>query len=207
MYWTGTGTCPGGSSGRAVFGRCRSSTGLPWKTGLTAERFVPNRYGDGERLYRTGDKVRYLGDGNLEYLGREDEQVKVRGFRIELGEIENVLGKHQGVQNVWYWPRRREGEKRLVAYVVPEEGTTWDVSEMRAYLGEHLPGYMVPGNIVTLEEMPETASGKIDRKALPEVDGSRLEGSRGIYCSPDIRRKGAGRDLEISPGVGEGGSA
>jgi len=165
-----------GVAGELHIGGIGVARGYLGRPGLTAERFVPNPFGNGDRLYRTGDKVRYLVDGNLEFLGRDDEQVKVRGFRIELGEIENVLGEYPGcAECVVVAQEDTDGRNKLVAYVVPEDGISLNVSEMVAYLNSHLPGYMVPGNFVTLEELPVTPSGKIDRKVLPEVDGSRPE--------------------------------
>jgi non-ribosomal peptide synthetase component F len=130
---------------------------------LTAERFVPNAYGEpGSRLYRTGDVVRWRADGSLEYLGRQDYQVKVRGFRIELGEIESALRQHEGVRDAVVVAREESlGDKRLVAYVVGKTG------DLRGYLRAKLPGYMMPTAYVQLERLPLTPSGKLDRKALP----------------------------------------
>jgi amino acid adenylation domain-containing protein len=122
----------------------------------------------GERLYRTGDLGRYLPDGNIEFLGREDSQVKLRGYRIELGEIQFHLQQCQGVEACTIAVREDEpGEKRLVAYVVPKTGVEFDSSELRDRLRRQLPEYMVPSAFVPLERLPLTANGKVDRKALP----------------------------------------
>jgi amino acid adenylation domain-containing protein len=149
---------------------------------LTAERFIPNPFGDkpGGRLYRTGDLARYAPDGDIEFLGRIDLQVKVRGYRIELREIETVLRKHKVVHEavvVALLSSRKElgEEKQLVAYVVAQEEKDLSVSDLRRFLEEKLPGYMVPSLFVILEELPLTPNGKIDRQALPEPGGGRPE--------------------------------
>jgi amino acid adenylation domain-containing protein len=136
---------------------------------LTAERFVPSPLGpSGSRLYRTGDLVRWLPDGNLEYLGRLDHQVKVRGFRIELGEIEAVLARQPGVRETVVVARGGpSGDKRLVAYVVANNGRPVDIAALRSSAREHLPSYMVPEIVVPLDHLPLTPNGKVDRKALP----------------------------------------
>ena len=144
--------------------------------GMTAERFVPHPHSRraGERLYRTGDLCRRLADGRVEFVGRMDRQVKVRGFRIELGEVEAVLGGHPGVAEcVVEVEGAQAEEKRLVGYVVLREGAS--VGELRSYVGERLPEYMVPGVMVELEGMPLTANGKVDRGALKEARGKRRE--------------------------------
>jgi acyl carrier protein len=132
---------------------------------LTAEKFVPHPYSSvpGARLYRTGDQVRWLPDGVLEFLGRIDQQVKIRGFRVELGEIETVLNGHEQVREAVVLVSEHEGEKRLVAYVASEEQP---IAELRVWLRERLPDYMVPQAFVTLKKMPVTVNGKIDRRAL-----------------------------------------
>ncbi|HEX7773626.1 MAG TPA: amino acid adenylation domain-containing protein, partial [Pyrinomonadaceae bacterium] len=134
---------------------------------LTATHFVPHPYSTvpGARLYRTGDRVRYLPDGQLEFLGRVDQQVKLRGFRIELGEIEAVLCKHEAVKDAVVMVR----EEKLIAYVISEAETT----ELREYLQERLPDYMIPPAWMKLDALPLTPSGKVDRKALPAPDSQR----------------------------------
>ncbi len=143
---------------------------------LTAEKFIPHPYSltPGARLYKTGDRVRYLPSGQLEYLGRVDQQVKVRGFRIELGEIEAALYTHAAVRDALVMLREdTPGEKRLVAYLVRDVTQTTSASELWAFLNERLPAYMIPAAFVFLEELPLTPSGKIDRRALPAPDASR----------------------------------
>ncbi|HET6977268.1 MAG TPA: amino acid adenylation domain-containing protein [Pyrinomonadaceae bacterium] len=136
---------------------------------LTAERFVPHPYSTepGARLYRTGDVVRYRRNGELEFVGRRDEQVKVRGFRIELGEIETILNQHPKVTTSVVVTRDETGDKRLIAYVVANEPSAATVVELRSYLRERLPDYMMPQAFVMLEALPLNNSGKIDRRALP----------------------------------------
>ena len=136
----------------------------------TAERFMPDAYSGeaGGRLYRTGDEVRWREDGNLEYVGRLDTQVKLRGYRIELGEIEAVLGQKEGVRQCAVTLREDEpGDQRLVAYVVPSGQDVFPDWELREYLRRRLPDYMAPSAFVTLEQLPLSANGKLDRKALP----------------------------------------
>ncbi len=143
---------------------------------LTAERFVPDPFSaqKGARMYRSGDLVRWLPDGNLEFLGRIDHQVKVRGFRIELGEIEAVLTTHETIRDAAVLVREDQpGEQRLVAYYVTEDGTPLVANELKNFLKQQLPEYMVPALFVHLEAMPLTPNGKVDRKALPEPEFSR----------------------------------
>ncbi|WP_353931424.1 non-ribosomal peptide synthase/polyketide synthase [Okeanomitos corallinicola TIOX110] len=135
---------------------------------LTAEKFIPNPFDNGKtKLYKTGDLVRYLTDGNIEYLGRSDNQVKIRGFRIEIGEIETALNQNENVQTSVVVVREdKPGYKKLVAYIVSE--TKLKTKELRKYLKSKLPEYMIPSNFVYLENLPLTPNGKIDRRALPE---------------------------------------
>jgi amino acid adenylation domain-containing protein/non-ribosomal peptide synthase protein (TIGR01720 family) len=157
---------PVGVRGELYLGGDGLARGYWGRAELTAERFVPDGVSgrSGERLYRTGDEVRYGADGRLEYIGRLDLQVKVRGYRIELGEVEEALQRHESIRESVVVVR----DEQLVGYVVAAEGATVDVNELREYLGEYLPGYMIPGVIVELAELPLTANGKVDRKALPE---------------------------------------
>jgi amino acid adenylation domain-containing protein len=152
----------------------------------TAEKFITNPVCDeaNARLYKTGDLARYLANGTLEYLGRIDHQVKIRGFRIELGEIEAVLGQHPAIRETVLLAREEEtGEKRLVAYVVPAQEQAPTVVELRGYLSEKLPEYMIPSVFTILDEMPLTPNGKVDRKRLPAPNEAR--GNQGsTYVAP-----------------------
>ncbi|ARV58868.1 hypothetical protein BZZ01_09670 [Nostocales cyanobacterium HT-58-2] len=143
---------------------------------LTAEKFIPHPLCQqaGARLYKTGDQARYLGDGEIEFLGRIDQQVKIRGFRIELGEIEAVLAQHPHIQQAVVIVREDQpGDKRLVAYVLADQENTLTTTELRHFLTQKLPEYMVPSAFVLLNTLPLTSSSKIDRNALPTPDLSR----------------------------------
>ncbi|HSF40969.1 MAG TPA: amino acid adenylation domain-containing protein [Thermoanaerobaculia bacterium] len=175
---------PPGVPGELLLGGQGVARGYLARPDLTAERFVPNPFGGaGSRLYRTGDLARFRPDGDLEYLGRLDHQVKVRGFRIELGEIESALGRHPAVaQAVVSAVAGREGEARLAAYLVPREGVAPGAAELRAFLRERLPEPMVPSAFVVLTSLPLTPNGKIDRQALPAPEPP--EAVRAAYEPP-----------------------
>ena len=156
------------------------------RTEATKEKFIANPFSrdPDSRLYKTGDLARYLPDGNIEFLGRIDNQVKLRGYRIELGEIEAVLGQHPMVQSSVVVVREdTPGDKRLVAYVVGQQGESFDAAEIRKYLKQKLPEYMIPSAFVLLDELPLTPNGKVDRKALPAPDQDRPELGN-IYQAP-----------------------
>ncbi len=160
---------PVGNPGEIFVGGAGLALGYLNRPELTAERFVPNPFGEpGSRLYRSGDLARRLPDGDLEYLGRVDHQVKIRGFRIELGEIEATLARHHGVQEVVV----RERRDRLVAWVVPAAGEAPTLPGLRAFVGDHLPDYMLPSALLVVEGLPLTPNGKVDHKALPEPEAS-----------------------------------
>ncbi|HWP44056.1 MAG TPA: amino acid adenylation domain-containing protein, partial [Blastocatellia bacterium] len=157
--------------------------------GQTAERYLPDPYSEagGERMYATGDKGRWVRGGVIEYLGREDGQVKIRGNRIEIGEVEGAMRRIGGVREAAVQVKEGEGgEKRLVGYVVVKEGEGKRVEEIRREMREMVPEYMVPAAIVELEEMPLNANGKLDRKALPDPDFSRDENASYVTAGNEI---------------------
>jgi amino acid adenylation domain-containing protein len=160
---------PMGAAGELYIGGDALARGYLNRAEATAEKFLPDPFTvGGSRLYRTGDRGRYLADGNIEFLERRDHQVKVRGFRVELGEIEAALMEQETVREAAVTARAESREeKRLVAYVVSEGGVEVNVEVLRQALRAKLPDYMVPGAIVVLKELPLTPSGKINRRALP----------------------------------------
>ena len=167
---------PAGVAGEIYIAGAGVGRGYVKRAEETADRFVPEALGgrEGARMYRTGDKGRYRLDGVIEYLGREDEQVKVRGYRIELGEVEAVLREESGVEEAVVVVRGAEdGDKRLVGYVVRADGEQKDWVEVRERMRRRLPEYMMPWEVVEIGEMPLTPNGKIDRRALIALDSSR----------------------------------
>ena len=170
---------PVGVPGELLIGGAGLSRGYRGRPDLTAERFIPHPFADlrgepGARLYRTGDLARHLPDGRIEFLGRIDHQVKVRGFRIELGDIEAALGEHPAIaQAVVVAREETPGNKKLAAYLVTAAGAqSPSVTDLRAYLKEKLPEYMIPALYTFLETLPLTPNGKVDRRALPAPDKS-----------------------------------
>jgi acyl carrier protein len=159
---------PVGVPGEMYVGGAGVAKGYLNRPELTTERFISSPFEHSNKLYKTGDLARYWPNGELEYLGRIDNQVKIRGFRIELGEIEALLASHPQIWEtvVLVWDDTA-GDKRLVAYIVPQPEITIIIDEIRQFLKAKLPDYMVPNAFVILEALPLTTNGKIDRRALP----------------------------------------
>ncbi|HEY3579865.1 MAG TPA: condensation domain-containing protein, partial [Pyrinomonadaceae bacterium] len=165
---------PIGIAGEMYVGGDGLARGYLQRPELTAERFVPDPFSNtpGARLYKTGDLARYLVNGEFEYLGRSDQQVKIRGFRIELGEIESALSQHAAVRDIFVETLSDAGgENRLVAYITLKEAAS--VTQLRAFLKERLPEYMIPSTFVVLDQLPLTENGKLDRRALPRPGTAR----------------------------------
>jgi acyl carrier protein len=166
---------PVGIPGELLVGGHGVSKGYLNKPALTAEKFVDHH---GDRVYRTGDRVRRLADGSIEFRGRADDQVKVRGFRVELGEIEHVLAEHRGVAlSAVALHATAEGDQRLIAYVVPQlsgyaaaHAAKVTPAEITDWITARLPEYMVPSVVVMLDALPITSNGKVDRRALPDPE-------------------------------------
>ncbi|HWF19955.1 MAG TPA: non-ribosomal peptide synthetase, partial [Verrucomicrobiae bacterium] len=164
---------PVGVTGELYIGGAGVARGYLHRPELTAEKFIPDPFSQksGARLYKTGDLARYLPDGNIQFLGRIDHQVKVRGFRIELGEIESVLRRHPDIRETIVVARAdQNGEKRLIAYVVADQQPTLTPRELKTHVASLLPEYMVPSAFVLMDALPLTPNGKVDRKALPEPE-------------------------------------
>lgn len=172
---------PLGVAGELCISGCGLARGYLNQPELTREKFAENPYEPGNRMYRTGDLARWLPDGNIDFLGRMDNQVKVRGYRLELGEIEGALLKHKAVREAVVLAKdSNNGQKYLCAYVVSNERLT--ASELRLHLACELPDYMIPSYYVHLERLPLNSNGKVDRKALPEPDSSQNTGTE--YAAP-----------------------
>jgi hypothetical protein len=176
---------PVGVSGELYIGGAGLARGYLGRPDLTAASFIPDPFAGrggfgqpGDRLYKTGDRARYRVDGNLEYLGRADGQIKLRGFRIELAEIESVLLQRPDILEAAVLLREDEpGNPRIVAYIRVAESEAMSIGKLRDELKRLLPDYMVPSAFVRLETMPLTTNGKVDRAALPEPDRQRPEQS------------------------------
>jgi len=177
---------PIGVAGELHIGGDGLARGYLKRPELTAERFIahPLNPDPRARLYKTGDLVRYLPNGNIEFLGRIDHQVKIRGFRIELGEIETVLRQHSAINDAVVVAREdTPGDKRVVAYFVATPGAAPTTAELRAFMKEKLPEYMLPSVFVTLRSMPLTPNGKVDRRALPAPEQADLA-PKGTFVAP-----------------------
>jgi arthrofactin-type cyclic lipopeptide synthetase B len=179
---------PVGVTGELYIGGVQVARGYLNRPDLTREKFIPDPFSTapGARVYRTGDLARYLADGSIEYLGRIDSQVKIRGLRVELGEIEARLEECEGVGRCAVLLREDvPGDKRLAAYYVPRPGAEVQEARLRNLLQKILPPYMVPQHFIELGQMPLTASGKVDRKALPKPDVLRK--AQGEYAAPQSK--------------------
>jgi hypothetical protein len=172
---------PTGAVGELYLGGVALARGYLARPDVTAERFIPHPFSDqpGARLYYTGDLSRWLANGEVKFLGRADHQVKVRGHRVELGEIEAVLREFDGVRDAVANVQGEPGTlQRLVAYVVPEVDAVVKESGLRSYVRQRLPEYMVPVAVVLLNELPLLPSGKLNRRALPRVESSRVQSDK-----------------------------
>lgn len=178
---------PIGTPGELLIGGDGLARGYLNRPELTAEKFIPDTFGPDKnaRLYRTGDTVRYLPDGRLEFIGRLDQQVKIRGFRIELGDIDNALCLIPGIQQAVVVVREEGNEKYLVAYIVAADDQKPSLVDLRAHLRQKLPNYMVPSSFVFMKNMPLTPNGKIDRKAL-RIQANTEQTGTGISVQHDI---------------------
>jgi amino acid adenylation domain-containing protein len=191
---------PIGVPGEMFVGGAGVARGYLKRDALTTERFIKNPFSDSDgKLYRSGDLARRLPDGDLEYMGRADQQVKIRGFRVELGEIQSALTKQPGVREAFVTAKELcNGEKALVAYVVPANGEPPAVDRLRRDLESTLPGYMVPANFVFLDHLPLTSNGKIDRAALPLASLRRSEMEQPFLAPQgDLERRIAGIYKEV----------
>jgi natural product biosynthesis luciferase-like monooxygenase protein/amino acid adenylation domain-containing protein len=186
--------CPIGVTGELCTSGLGLSLGYLDKPALTEEKFIPHPFIEGERLYKTGDLARWLPDGNIEFLGRIDQQLKIRGYRIEAGEIEQALLQHSDIQSCVVIGKEQEGSKELVAYLVGKTESIPNVLTLRNFLSESLPDYMIPAYFVELETLPLTSSGKVNRKALPDPDGLGIT-SGIVYVAPRNKTEQTLRDI------------
>ncbi|MDF3293283.1 non-ribosomal peptide synthetase [Streptomyces silvisoli] len=180
---------PAGAPGELYLAGTAVARGYLGRPGLTASRFLADPFGvPGARMYRTGDLVRWTAEGDLVYLGRADDQVKVRGFRIELGEVEAALARHPQVSAAAARVVEDGGHRRLVAYAVPEGRAALEPAALRSFLARTLPGHLVPSLVVPLERLPLGATGKLDRRALPEPVWSAPATAGGLPPRTDTER-------------------
>lgn len=177
---------PVGTPGELYIGGIGVSRGYLKRPDLTESSFIPNPFSDkpGERIYRTGDLVRWRSTGVLDFLGRVDQQVKIRGFRIELGEIEAVLANHPAIDHCTINVHEANSVKRLIAYYVLKEGAEVDAAELRAFIKQKLPDYMIPAFFMPLARIPTNSSGKVDRQALPKPELDDMISGAKEYIPP-----------------------
>ena len=189
---------PIGVSGELLIGGVQVSEGYINREELTKEKFIASPFKEGERLYKTGDIARWLSDGNIEYLGRKDDQIKLRGYRIELGEITAALDQIEGIKQSLVVVREDKGSKQLVAYIVSEEEI--DTKAIQAALSTQLPEYMIPKMYMQLESFPLTTNGKVNRKALPVPADADYQTTEYVAPSNEVEQQIAGvweEQLEI----------
>lgn len=197
--------CPVGVAGDLYIGGECLAEGYANDLEKTRERFLPDPFSSdpGATMYRTGDLARFMSDGNIEFLGRSDHQVKVRGFRIELGEIESALGRHAAVRDAVVTARGKNAtERELVAYVTRRGDARATVTDLRRHLQELVPEYMIPASWVFLDRIPITANGKVDLKSLPDPDGSRPDVEEPFVAPRDDLEATVSRIWGESLGIG-----
>lgn len=183
--------CSVGVTGELHIGGASVSEGYLNRTELTKQKFIPNPFNNtsGQFIYKTGDLARYLEDGNIEYLGRIDHQIKIRGFRIEAGEIESNLLLHPGIISAAVIASdSNNGQKKLIAYLVYKQGYTPSIFELRTFLNNRLPSYMIPHIFVILDKLPMTKNGKLDRDALPDA-GEPISEAKYVPAASDTEKK------------------
>ena len=182
---------PIGVPGELHIGGVSLARGYLNRPELTAQKFIPDPFNPGMKMYKSGDLARFLPDGNIDFLGRIDHQVKIRGFRIELGEIETVLNQHLSVKQAIVTPTEYDaGDKRLIAYIVPRNSKPPTSLELKDFLKTTLPDYMIPSGFVILDALPLTPNDKVDRKALPIPDKTNLNlDQEYLSANNDIQQK------------------